>query len=184
MSLILNAAACAALILMSSAWAGARWGALVLLALLTLQGARFRFLSHTDALTGLFNLRHLQKAERYYLCCREVAVWYLDVDHLKQVNDTRGHGAGDLLLREVAGHLRSISAPGARAYRLGGDEFLLIVPNPAGTASPLPSGIHGVSSGCARGRGKELRQLMLQAEQQMYRSRRSAGNESPNPCLP
>ena len=179
MSLILNAVVCAAFIFMSSDYESARWGAWICTALLALQAARFRCLSQTDALTGLHNLHHLAAVKRSYRHCREIGVWYFDVDHLKQVNDTQGHRAGDLLLQEFAGSLRTVSSPGAKAYRIGGDEFLLIVPQPSGdSVPPLPDAFELPASwGYANGPGPRLSELILRAEQEMYRSRRIAEAE-------
>lgn len=86
-----------------------------------------------DPLTGLPNrtLLHdrlsqvLLQAERTHSA---VGVLLLDLDNFKQVNDTLGHGAGDLLLQEVAERLRTGTRPSDTVARLGGDEFVLIAP--------------------------------------------------------
>jgi hypothetical protein len=128
--------------------------------------------SRTDPLTGLYNLRHLHSRKRAYRR-RVLAVWYFDLDHLKQVNDTQGHRAGDRLLLDFARTLRDCPHPGAEAYRIGGDEFLLILPNPPQqSAPPLTStGSLPASWGCASGSGAELDVLIELAEQRMYQSR-------------
>ena len=59
---------------------------------------------------------------------RSLALLLLDVDHLKQMNDTFGHAAGDQLLRAVVDVLRSRTRGIDLAARLGGDEFILILP--------------------------------------------------------
>ena len=51
----------------------------------------------------------------------------LDIDHFKAVNDTHGHDAGDAVLRELAGLLRMRLRQSDRAFRLGGEEFLLLL---------------------------------------------------------
>ncbi len=148
-------------------------GALAMLGILTVQAYQAIRASHTDALTGLYNLRHLTATERAYRRCPLIAVWYFDLDHLKLINDTQGHRAGDRLLKDFAHLLRSCSHPGAKAYRIGGDEFLLIVPDPPqGTEPPLHS-IQNLpaSWGHAIGSGVDLKSLLLYAEQQMYHNR-------------
>jgi diguanylate cyclase (GGDEF)-like protein len=88
-------------------------------------------LAQTDSLTGLVN-RGAFTAE---LCARledarahgrSVALFVIDLDHFKSLNDTLGHHAGDLLLAEVGERLRGDAAPGELTARLGGDEFALI----------------------------------------------------------
>lgn len=84
----------------------------------------------TDALTRLGNrLRlheDLQKLER-----RSYAAVLCDVDHFKLFNDSEGHLAGDEVLRAVGGELKKRCRGGDRAYRYGGEEFLLILPVPS-----------------------------------------------------
>ena len=93
--------------------------------------------AETDTLTGLPNARavfrrletELQRAERR---SDSLAVFFLDLDELKPVNDSLGHGAGDRLLAAVAGILRSSLRPYDFLGRVGGDEFLAIMPGIAG----------------------------------------------------
>jgi diguanylate cyclase (GGDEF)-like protein/PAS domain S-box-containing protein len=90
-------------------------------------------LANDDPLTGLFNRRRFEEElERAYAAARRYkahgAVLFLDLDRFKDVNDSRGHRAGDDVLRGVAavlrGHLRETDV----AARLGGDEFALVLP--------------------------------------------------------
>ena len=89
-------------------------------------------LANTDALTGLLNPRcfrqrtelERQRAERYG---RFLTVVYLDLDCFKQFNDSRGHQAGDTLLRTVAEILRQSTRAQDLVARLGGDEFGLLL---------------------------------------------------------
>ena len=170
---------CGIFVFLSPQYAFARWAALGLLAAMTGLAAQFSRHSRTDALTGLGNLRQLRAMEHAYRHSRDLGIWYFDVDHLKQVNDTEGHSTGDRLLIHFASLLRSCNAPGARAYRIGGDEFLLIVPQPSGDpAPPLPDASDLPASwGYAGGPGPQLSELILLAEQEMYRSRRIAETE-------
>ena len=61
----------------------------------------------------------------------------LDLDGLKAVNDSRGHAAGDCLLRETARVLQSVLRAQDRAYRVGGDEFVAILPGRPEPAAPF-----------------------------------------------
>jgi diguanylate cyclase (GGDEF)-like protein len=82
-----------------------------------------------DDLTGLCNRAHLvsQLGDRLVRGRPDgLAVFYLDLDGFKQVNDTFGHGAGDRLLQLIAEQLNAAVRPGDITARLGGDEFVVI----------------------------------------------------------
>lgn len=85
-------------------------------------------LANTDGLTGLFNERYfsrvLHQKEQQKL---PFVLYYLDLDHFKPVNDTYGHDTGDKLLKEVARRLQECSRNNDLAFRIGGDEFALII---------------------------------------------------------
>ena len=86
-----------------------------------------------DALTGLFNRRYLEEClERELLRAarnqRTVGVILVDVDHFKRLNDTFGHEAGDVVLKELAGLFQRVIRGGDIACRYGGEEFTLILP--------------------------------------------------------
>lgn len=86
-----------------------------------------RMQSRVDPLTGLLNRRGLHQAVPELLVRRgPMALFYIDLDGFKQVNDKLGHATGDELLRQVGRRL-SISHPTAAICRIGGDEFLALV---------------------------------------------------------
>jgi diguanylate cyclase (GGDEF)-like protein/PAS domain S-box-containing protein len=93
-----------------------------------------------DPLTGLHNRRHLDRALRADLASRprtgRLAVLVVDVDHFKTVNDRFGHAAGDRVLTAVADTLTGAVREGDTAARLGGEEFVLVLPG-AGRAQAL-----------------------------------------------
>ena len=85
-------------------------------------------LANTDGLTGLFNERYFntilpQKAQ----AGEPFVLFYLDLDRFKPINDTYGHDVGDQLLKAVSWRLRSCVRNTDYAFRIGGDEFALIV---------------------------------------------------------
>lgn len=85
-------------------------------------------LANTDGLTGLFNERYfssvLHRKEQKKL---PFVLYYLDLDHFKPVNDTYGHDMGDKLLKAVAERLLKCIRSNDLAFRIGGDEFALII---------------------------------------------------------
>ncbi|HEY0000930.1 MAG TPA: diguanylate cyclase [Actinoplanes sp.] len=90
-------------------------------------------LSLTDPLTGLWNYRYLRESlrrevERASRFGRMLAVLVLDLDHFKEVNDTYGHAAGDAVLGEFARRLRLGLREVDFAFRQGGEEFVVLLP--------------------------------------------------------
>lgn len=107
-----------------------------------------------DPLTGIGNRRQLESAlgKEWLRTLREatpIALMMIDVDYFKQYNDTYGHQAGDLCLRQIVSTVSAISNADAEMFnRYGGDEFALILPNcDAETAQQLAGQlIAGVAS--------------------------------------
>jgi diguanylate cyclase (GGDEF)-like protein len=95
---------------------------------------RNRILSVTDALTGAYNRRYLmEQLPRELERCRRygnpISVIMCDIDHFKRVNDERGHAAGDDVLQQfVARMQKSIRSTSDWVARLGGEEFLIVLP--------------------------------------------------------
>jgi two-component system cell cycle response regulator len=91
-------------------------------------------LSITDPLTGLHNRRYMERHLKTLIgeaqrSGRSLSVLIADIDHFKQVNDTYGHDAGDLVLKEFAERFRRYTRGVDLACRLGGEEFLIIMPD-------------------------------------------------------
>ena len=110
---------------------------LLLVALLLAQLRRMldreRELSRTDSLTALPNARafreiagaEIGRAKRYR---QPLSLAFIDVDDFKRINDTRGHGAGDRLLRLMAEAIRGSLRTSDHLARYGGDEFVILLP--------------------------------------------------------
>lgn len=85
-----------------------------------------------DALTGLYNRRafnleltsHISQADQQPFC-----LLMIDLDHFKAFNDNYGHVLGDLVLKQVAKRLADYCRDGVQAFRFGGEEFAILVPN-------------------------------------------------------
>jgi diguanylate cyclase (GGDEF)-like protein len=148
------------------------------------QFEQMRFLADHDPLTNLLNRRsfvqHLDaevsRSRRYN---RPLALVILDLDDLKTVNDTQGHAAGDEALQRVADALRATIRHGDNAFRIGGDEFAVIlaeaVAEEASAAAqriadelPLRAsfGVAVCGAGCEAGA------LLREADDAMYRMKR------------
>jgi len=84
----------------------------------------------TDPLTGLRNRRGLDRAlERLAAAERAFGLVHVDLDHFKQINDTLGHAAGDRVLQVVAARLRGAVRDADGVARIGGDEFVVLLPD-------------------------------------------------------
>src|SRR5665213_394126 len=93
--------------------------------------ARISHMAHHDALTDLVNrtqliedLQHALSANR--LAGTNLALYFIDIDRFKNVNDSMGHDAGDIVLKTLADRLRALTAPADIVARLGGDEFVVV----------------------------------------------------------
>jgi two-component system cell cycle response regulator len=87
-----------------------------------------------DALTGLNNRRYLENhlaglVDQSVTRRRPMSMMILDIDHFKKVNDTYGHDAGDDVLRQVAQRLRRTVRQADLICRLGGEEFVVVMPD-------------------------------------------------------
>jgi diguanylate cyclase (GGDEF)-like protein/PAS domain S-box-containing protein len=94
--------------------------------------AEIHRLAYYDALTSLPNRRLLQDRLRQAVAATarsglSGAIFFIDLDNFKALNDTRGHDVGDLLLVEVAQRMRSVVREGDTVARLGGDEFVVLM---------------------------------------------------------
>jgi diguanylate cyclase (GGDEF)-like protein len=145
-----------------------------------------------DPLTVLLNRRALERDTRREVGRaarhrRQFTVVMLDVDGLKAVNDRAGHAAGDRLLRTMAAGLRDALRTGDSAYRIGGDEFVLLLPEAveadvetiAGRvrAAGAPPFSWGAATYPMDGDG--LSALLARADERMFLRRRQArGSEA------
>ncbi|MGB7589597.1 MAG: diguanylate cyclase [Solirubrobacterales bacterium] len=150
-----------------------------------------------DPLTGLANRRKLigdlERGAAEAEDEQPILLVLFDLDGFKMYNDTFGHSAGDALLIQVAGGLRDALGKRGRAYRMGGDEFCVLLP--AGARTPEQTGEelaiamarHGegfsvtASYGCAVAPrdGRDTTDLIRRADDEMYarKGRRRPGTE-------
>ncbi len=99
-------------------------------------------LAITDQLTNLYNRRFMNAqlgplVQRAQCGGDQVSIMVIDIDHFKQCNDTYGHDAGDAVLREFAVRLATNTRPSDFACRMGGEEFVIIMPRSGGDIACL-----------------------------------------------
>jgi diguanylate cyclase (GGDEF)-like protein len=153
-----------------------------------------------DQLTGMLNRKALavrvhELTQQSQITGEPVGVIVADLDHFKSINDTRGHTAGDAVLKEVAYLLRKQLRAFDLAYRLGGEEFLILVPgsdleHTAGLAERLREGVHAgaaiggvsvtLSLGVAASEHDEpfdYPSVFAKADAALYRAKRGGRNQ-------
>ncbi|MDQ0421623.1 two-component system cell cycle response regulator [Peteryoungia aggregata LMG 23059] len=107
-------------------------------------------LAVTDGLTGLHNRRYLDTHLRTLFARakvrgRPLTICITDIDRFKQVNDVYGHDAGDEVLKEFAGRIRSTVRGADLACRFGGEEFVVVMPDtPAEVAATVAERLRGM----------------------------------------
>lgn len=111
----------------------------------------------TDPLTGLYNRRYAlpflqQQIERARLSGQQFTVMLADLDHFKYINDQHGHAAGDQVLIRVADKLRSALQAQDMIARIGGEEFMII----------LPKSTQDQACGIANNLRRQVREMLIQ----------------------
>ena len=161
---------------------------------------RIEYLAHFDNLTNLPNRvllsdrfsKALEYAKRHQ---EKLAVFYIDLDHFKMVNDSLGHTIGDQLLIEVAGRLISIMRAQDTVARIGGDEFVILSPTTdeqgaahiaqkilTSISQPIYIDSHHIISTTSVGiaiypnDGQDIDTLSKHADDAMYQAKKSSRN--------
>lgn len=145
-------------------------------------------LAEVDGMTGLYNKsKYLDVVSNTHLSEEKLAVIFWDINNLKKINDTIGHEAGDTLILTVSESIRNVCSASENAYRIGGDEFIMILRD--GDEKQLTKKLQewdvalsrlkkniefdvSVSVGYAYGEGKDLESLIHEADQMMYENKR------------
>ena len=152
-----------------------------------------------DPLTGLLNRKALagrfaEIAEQAALTGAWVSVIECDLDHFKQINDTHGHDRGDKVLKDAAYVMRKNLRSFELVYRLGGEEFLVVLPGleleeghslaerlRTGIQASRPGGLPVTASfgvAAARGAEVEFEPLFREADAALYLAKRSGRNQT------
>jgi diguanylate cyclase (GGDEF)-like protein len=163
---------------------------------------QMEYQAHHDPLTSLANRLMFDKSMRDSLASAErtgssVGLVYLDLDRFKIVNDSLGHAAGDILLKQAAERLASVSPEDSVLARLGGDEFAFLLPGIAGRSNveaaarsardvlAAPFEINGSTWHCPASIGlsifpedaRSAADLQKNADTALYRAKRTAPGE-------
>ncbi|MGC9445523.1 histidine kinase N-terminal 7TM domain-containing diguanylate cyclase [Cereibacter johrii] len=153
--------------------------------------------ARSDPLTGLGNRRAL---DRHFEAATEregaIALALIDIDHFKQINDRLGHAMGDRVLQRFAAELSAVLPEGARAFRIGGEEFLTLCPgqdtgavvdlleklarrleaDPPLRDGDLPRLTFSAGVAMRPGDGRSLGQLTARADARLYEAKRQGRN--------
>jgi len=149
--------------------------------------------ARTDNLTGLGNHRAFEEALSHAIAARATSglpfvLIAVDVDGLKEVNDTRGHQAGDARIRQIAHCLKTVVGSSGTVHRTGGDEFMILLPGcrswhglelarKIDQAAHAATGVRAVSIGLTESLGTEGRHLLVgQADLALYEAKRTKLN--------
>ncbi len=150
--------------------------------------AKLTYLKETDTRTKVFNKNKYQEmVEGYYPQIDEIAAVFWDLNNLKDINDRYGHAMGDKAIEKLSAVLHGYASDRCRIYRIGGDEFLMIIDNPASQeAENIAQAVKAeleagnadakikISSavGFAVGSGKDILEVVQLADTQMYENKK------------
>ena len=156
----------------------------------SVRSQEYHRMAYVDALTGIGNRRAFDKEKQAIAGKQRVydslLICSSDVNYLKQTNDTKGHAAGDFLIRSAAEVLTELAGESGRAYRIGGDEFSVLLYNL--TQAQLDSRLQQMSQriqvlnqnsniplslalGYAFAENEDLEQTFRLADQRMYENK-------------
>lgn len=150
--------------------------------------AELKRMGEIDQMTHLYNRnKYNQMLQEYFPKVDKVAVFFWDINGLKVTNDSMGHDAGDYVITIIAKTIFKIVGTNRYAYRIGGDEFVMIIENPQekeienlltewnqnmesmNRSSKIPL---SASVGYAVGRGCDIEDIISRADRMMYEEKR------------
>lgn len=150
--------------------------------------AQLTYYKDTDTNTKVFNKnKYEEMITKYYPSVDRLAVVFFDLNNLKKINDGMGHAMGDYVIEKLASIVNKQSSDFRRVYRIGGDEFVMVMENPMeGDAEHIislineritshnESGPVEISSaiGYAYGKGRDVLEVVKEADEKMYENKK------------
>lgn len=155
--------------------------------------AKLTYLKETDTKTRVFNKnKYVEMVAEYYPKVEQIAALFWDLNNLKYINDVHGHAMGDKAIETLSAALLAHVDDSCRIYRIGGDEFLMILDNPGeDEAEHIIKAVQKeleavnrdkkikVSSavGYARGKGRDIEEVVKAADVRMYENKKQSKKE-------
>ncbi len=148
-----------------------------------------KILGETDMMTQLYNRnKYLELIHEYYPNVDNVGIMFWDIDGLKNVNDTMGHDSGDYLITAVTSSILEFTKDRCKAFRIGGDEFVIIgenltredigemvvnIQSSIDKKDKLSKISISASVGYAVGAGKDIEKIVAEADACMYKNKQN-----------
>ncbi|MBQ9935094.1 MAG: GGDEF domain-containing protein [Lachnospiraceae bacterium] len=148
-----------------------------------------KILGETDMMTQLYNRnKYLELIHEYYPNVDNVGIMFWDIDGLKNVNDTMGHDSGDYLITAVTSSILEFTKDRCKAFRIGGDEFVIIgenltredigemvvnIQSSIDKKDKLSNISISASVGYAVGAGKDIEKIVAEADACMYKNKQN-----------
>ena len=155
--------------------------------------AQLTYYKDTDTNTKVYNKnKYEEMITSYYPAINHLAIIFFDLNNLKKINDELGHAMGDYVITTLASAIRSQATDSCRAYRIGGDEFVMVLENPAaGEAELIIAAIKeqlcahnetgpvsvSTAAGYAYGKGSNILEIAKEADEKMYENKHFIKNQ-------
>jgi len=149
--------------------------------------AQLTYYKDTDTNTMVFNKnKYEEMISIYYPTVKRLAIVFFDLNNLKKVNDELGHAMGDYIIETLASIINRQSNDFRRVYRVGGDEFIMVLENPiAGEAELIIAAVKeqlslhnetgpvaiSTAAGFAYGKGNDILEIVKEADEKMYENK-------------
>lgn len=160
----------------------------------SLRIAQLTYYKDTDSNTKVYNKnKYEEMITRYYPGVDRLAVIFFDLNNLKKVNDEIGHAMGDYIIQKLASVIREQSGNFRRVYRVGGDEFVMVLESPfAGEAELIIAAVKealalhnetgpvaiSTAAGFAYGKGSNILEVVKEADEKMYENKKFIKNST------